>query len=579
MSQPSGPKDSQIEEAPPVDRAAVRDVAAWLTHLVRTLKTCRLYDSNNPTVVRFREELGEGLRALLAQYGAVKLEVGSRDLHYEGAEVYAARSRDDNLAATFHRDGIRAITFLPGIEPREVESMVDLILRVTGPENQDDDLVTLLWDANQPNLVVVSVPLEGDVDGGGEDDVEASSRMPWPAQGDVAAAPGVATGVGMGANGPSAETRSDDWERVHDFANAASLTEIEASGAREIARFQQEHEVEIHGSVVGGMLSALAEALDTVTTPEDRAEIARFLPRVLREAMVLGEWQTASALLGHLRACDSSWTVAGFFEGHATTSSLVTRKAIEALDRQGDEQVELFLALARDLGADSVEWLMTLLAESQQKRVRRPLARAIADLVKDNPERILPWMSDERWYVVRNVVHILGWVGGGDTVGYLKAAVSHPEPRVRRETVAALTEAPPEIVRPILLAMLDEAESRLFGVILQQVSQEPHPAVAERLTQLLKESRFLERSEDERRAVYLGLANQGDLVLGALEDELQRGGLFARGLDPHWQSIARSLARIGTDSARQVLARGRKSAKPGVRKACELALSSLGEAP
>jgi hypothetical protein len=57
MSQPSSPKASQIEEAPAVDRAAVRDVAAWLSHLVRTLKTCRLYDSNNPTVVRFREEL------------------------------------------------------------------------------------------------------------------------------------------------------------------------------------------------------------------------------------------------------------------------------------------------------------------------------------------------------------------------------------------------------------------------------------------------------------------------------------------------------------------------------------------
>ena len=228
-------------------------------------------------------------------------------------------------------------------------------------------------------------------------------------------------------------------------------------------------------------------------------------------------------------------------------------------------------------GEGSVEWLMTVLAESQQKRARLPLTGVIAELVRGNPERILPWMSDERWYVVRNVIHILGQVGGDAVAAYLRTAIEHAEVRVRRETLATLDDASPDVARPILMAMLDQAETRHFTLILQQLSRVRDAAVAQRLVDLLKQPDFLQRPDDERRAVYVALASQGDPVLGALEDELHRGGVFPRGLDAHWQSVARCVARIGTEPARAVLERGLKSGKSGVRKACELARASLGQ--
>jgi HEAT repeat protein len=552
----------------------VRDVAAWLTHLARTLKTCRLYDPNNPTVVRFREDLAGGLRVLLERHGAVRLDVAARELLYEGAVVFTARSRDDNLPGIFHRDGIRAMTFLPGIETRELEALVDLILHVTGPTSHDDDLVTSLWEANLPNLVVVSVPLEGDADGGGQDEIDEVPAMPWPGP----PADPVGTAREPEATSAPMASRSDDWEHLADSGDLEeSFGEIEASGTREIARFQQEHEIEIRASVVAGMVGVLTDGLAADSTAQDREEIGRFLPRVLREAIALGDWPTASAALRPLRECDPGWSAAAFFEGHATASSLMTRKAVQALDQQDDRGIEAFLALARELGEGATEWLVTVLTESQQKRARRPLTRAIADLVRDNPERVLPWMTDERWYVVRNIVHILGWIGGDAIAGYLKVASEHPEPRVRREAVAALSDASPAVARPMLLAMLEGAETRLFALVVQQLSQSPDAMVAKRLIELLQQPRFLERPEEERRAVYLGLASQGDHGLEALEQELHRGNLFSRGLDPHWQSVARCIARIGTERARAALDRGLKSPKAGVRKACELARAALGE--
>lgn len=106
--------------------------SAWVSQLSRTLKTCRLYDSNNPTVVRFREDLAGALVQLLEEHGTLALSFAPDDVLWRDVSLYPARSRDDNLALPFYRDGIRALTFAPGIEPREVEALLECLLRVTG---------------------------------------------------------------------------------------------------------------------------------------------------------------------------------------------------------------------------------------------------------------------------------------------------------------------------------------------------------------------------------------------------------------------------------------------------------------
>ena len=132
------------------------------------------------------------------------------------------------------------------------------------------------------------------------------------------------------------------------------------------------------------------------------------------------------------------------------------------------------------------------------------------------------------------------------------------------------------MARPILIGLLANSESRLFSTILHQLSLASDPIVAQRLVEMLRDDGFVDRADDEKRAVYFALASQGDEVLHALEEELERGGLFARGLDAHWRAVARCIDRIGTPAARDVLERGSHSSRAGVRKACELAVSSTG---
>jgi len=128
----------------------------------------------------------------------------------------------------------------------------------------------------------------------------------------------------------------------------------------------------------------------------------------------------------------------------------------------------------------------------------------------------------------------------------------------------------------MLVAMLEVSEPRLYATILQRLSADPAPEVTDVLLAAFAHETFARRSEEEQRAILKALATRGDAVLGALEAELNRGGLFARGDDAQRQAIALCIARIGTPDAVAVLERGAKGGKGGVRKACAMALQARG---
>jgi HEAT repeat protein len=571
----SAVRHSESNDGPNTSRdpALTREVSGWVTLMLRSIKTCRLYDAANPNVSRFREELADATSRLLDRCGTLRLDVRPAALEWEGQPVFQSQTRDDNLAGVFHRDGVRALTLMPGMAHEEVQGLLDGILRVTGPTPVDDDLVTLLWEANLPHVQIAAVPLEGDVDEGGEEEgSEQGPRMPWPGEVRVAPVPARASSQEI-----ELATRSDDWDSMDGGADPEIVfAELDQHAAEHLERVRQERGDPPGGTLLGEAAALLEDAWEAGATAEDRGELAAFVPRVLREAIAQGEWRVASVALGLWRSGAPADPAPALLDGLRDTGAAVTAHAVASLDRKGDAELEAFLEFASSLGAAAAPWLMGVLADSQRRRVRQPLARVLAELVRETPDVLLPWLSDERWYVVRNVVHIYSQVGGRSAARLVKAVLEHPEARVRREAVEVLAHAEPAEARPLLLGMLAGSEPRLVVAILRCLAADAHADVTGHLLAMFEDPGFENRSDEERRAVLSVLATRGDAVLPTLERALQRGGLFSKGDDARRQAIAFCLARIGTAAAREALDRGAHSVKAGVRKACTLALNAKG---
>ncbi len=582
----SGPRMSKIgapqgEEAPvreytAEEQAAIKAAGAWINLLSRTLKTCRLYDGSNPTVARFRDELSASLDHLTEEHGSLTFKITSDDVLFLDTSMYPAKARDDSLALPFYRDGIHAITFHPGVEHRETDALVDALIKVTGQNVGDDDLVTLLWEAQLSHIEMEYVPAEGDL--GVSVGAEVASPVPWPqsqAGGRDDSTDG-ASGAGTTATDGGQTSRSDDWSTGDlTIEVEAAFAELETLMAGESRRFVAEHEAEHAQSLVDSAIAIANACLATKVQASDRDELARFLPRALRQSVGDGAWRQAAATLELLVRCESrEWAAETFAQEILQPISISA--AVVMLDQQDAASVREFVQFARALGEPAVDLLNLILGESKVRRTRRLLAEAVTELCRGNPERLAPWLADPRWYVVRNIIHILGWIGGPSIVGLLQTASRHPEPKVRHEVVSALGQLDLKLSRPLLIKMLDGATSRLFSLILHQLSSRRDSATARLLIGYLQDPKFEQRPIEEKRAIYSALsATGGDDILPELEAELLKGNWFTRTQETHRQAIARCIARLGTPAAKEILDRGARSKRSAVRKACEDALAGV----
>jgi len=594
--------EEELSELTPEEAVQAKAARAWAQQFARTLKTCRLYDRFNPTVLRFREDLATGLTRFLREYGSLTLTFTSSDVKWGNVSLYPAKSRDDNLALPFFRDGIRSITFEPGIPSRELEALVDIVLQLTSRSATDDDMVTRIWEAALEHIELECVSVVGDIEsGGGEGPNEGAALAPWPHQtagspaesvasfpataGPGAAVAGGLKGLDLPEGGdasaidiqaPDAPTRSDDriiGAPTRDFEQA--FGELDARSSSELTRFRFESEAEAAQPLEHAVLDVLTDCLYVSTTLGDRAEIGRYVPRVLRESIALGQWSEAKRCLTLLEVCGGTeWSLEGFTTELIQPTSIPSRQAISRVDQQDPAELEAFLDFGRMLGPAVFDWWMRVMVESQQQRVRRSVCQAISVLMRDNPERLAPWLADERWYVVRNTVSILGNIGGSQTVGLLRPVARHADRRVRREVVNAIAHADLAAARPLLLEMIPDSRGQIFCWLLRHLSVKRDEVVADTALRLMREENFLERPVEERRAIYMALGSTGDdRVLAALEQELLAGGWFSKVFDQHRHDVARCIARLGTPAAREVLERGAHSLKPQLRKACADALS------
>jgi len=577
VSEPSPRAGSTSPPESPIVHAA----SVWTGKLARTLKNCRLYDAGNPAVLRLREELATSLVQLLDEHGPLTLRCTSSDILCGETSLYPARSRDDNLGMVFFRDGIHSIVFSPGIDRRETDALLDALLQVTGRAGDEEDLVTLLWDADLAHVSAEVVQTDMAMDGEGSDTMgsdAASSLMPWPGSGDGAdaAAEGQTSAGDAATEAP--DPRSDDWLAEEKFdTSPTALSELQMQGPLEIARLREEYDSERAAGLLQGTLTLACECLEAESAADEDEELSHLLVRLLQEALMVGAWpeaRRAAELLSGRRGAEAA--VKALLSELCQPESVITSSVVREADGQGTQGVQAFLALARELGPAAVEWLMRVLAESRQQRTRLPLAHVIAELCRDDPRQLATWLADPRWYVVRNVTHMLGCIGGPTVVGLLQSVAAHADPRVRREVVSSLSQVERSDARDVLLRLLGDGDTRVFCAALHQLSSAPDAEVARILLEHLQAAGFHDRPAEERRAVFSALARVAqDEVLPRLEAELNETRRFAGDREAHRMAVAHCISHIGSPAARGILERGLRSRNRRIRSACEAALAGI----
>lgn len=238
-------------------------------------------------------------------------------------------------------------------------------------------------------------------------------------------------------------TENDDVRSIR-AAIESSADEMHGLQALAVADYLA---LEIDMERAGEALDIWADELRRVLRERDEREIAALLQPV-RTALLGGGEERAALFDAYVRRVLQEDLVL----------DVVIADAADELPRAA--------ALLGPFGAPGVEVLLDLLAEEEDRSRRASLLGALRQIGPAHPGLLATRLSDERWYVVRNAVALLGSAGDPGSVPRVAEAARHPSPEVRHEVAPALVGAggPAAIPHLVRLALDGVEDVRIPAV-------------------------------------------------------------------------------------------------------------------
>ena len=106
---------------------------------------------------------------------------------------------------------------------------------------------------------------------------------------------------------------------------------------------------------------------------------------------------------------------------------------------RGRKEVETVLVALEERSVGS---LLHALADEEDLLIRKAIVEIVTRIGRAAVPAILENLNDSRWYMVRNLINVLGSLGIPDLAPHVAATLSHPDLRVKKEAIKALSKIP-----------------------------------------------------------------------------------------------------------------------------------------
>jgi hypothetical protein len=208
------------------------------------------------------------------------------------------------------------------------------------------------------------------------------------------------------------------------------------------------------------------------------------------------------------------------------------------------------------------------LAAEDDVGARKTLNNILVRMGKEIIPQLLDGLMDERWYVVRNTVRILGEIGESYGVeDALRSLIAHKDPRVRKETVRALSMIKgPETIN-LIKSVLDDSDSSVIELAVVSLGLLGDEGSVNVLINLVEKRADSVVGREAVRA--LGRIGSGKAVTYLIKNLDKRGWFWGKRDDELKVMCVSALADVGTPDAVRALEAGLSSSRDAVRKACE----------
>jgi HEAT repeat protein len=147
-------------------------------------------------------------------------------------------------------------------------------------------------------------------------------------------------------------------------------------------------------------------------------------------------------------------------------SGKMTDFLLEQVTSREPKEQDQCHAILRLLGTKVAYVIIQRLCVADTLFTRKALATALVKIGTPALPALLTMLQDDRWYVVRNIVAILGEINDRTSLAELKKPAIHPDERVRKETIRSLVKIGGKDAETIIISLLHDKDP---GIVQQAI--------------------------------------------------------------------------------------------------------------
>ena len=539
--------------------------------LAKAARAQQLYMTNNPIYRGAIEAAQAAFRPVWDHTDELALKFTETEVKWLEYPVLIEGSKTgDSLPWTFFKDGVREIQLQSGFEHEELVKLLEILQRVRKASPEEDDLLTMLWQADFAHLRYRYVDIGGDGAPG-----TLSDGGPKPQAGS-------ASQVAAGAREQSEQA----------FAAVVNMQDFDATlyflDDKELEYLRDEIEREYSSDLRFNVIAILFDIYEAQASPEIRTEISELVENLMLLLLASGQLRAVAYLLAETQIVAKrapQMTPAQIDRLGRLPERLSTPEPLGQLLQGLDEAADLppqdeLIELFEQLSAPALETIFARMAKMQNAKVR-PLVEQAADrLASSNTAEMVKLILSNNRDVAREAVRRAGAMKTPAAVlPMARLLVDSTDVPLRQLTVQMLSEIGSAGALQALERSIEDSDRDVRVTAVKTLGARAYRGVFNRLEAVVKGEKLRKADLTEKMAFFESYgALCGDNGVAFLDGILNGKSMFGKREDPEVRACAAiALGRIGTKKAQESLQRATSEKDIVVRNAVSRAQRAGGK--
>jgi len=554
----SAPNAGATEEAP-FPPAPVEEL---LRLVVKAGRAHQLYLPNNPIYKGALDALRSGFAAIWTHVDELTLALTESEiLWYDHVVLSEPSKSSDSLSWLFFKDGVRELKFLKGFEDKEVVALLGILQRARKASPDEDDLLTMLWEADF-----------------------AYARYRYQDLGMDPAAP---------VADPS-ETRKVDAQQIEQATHSATADAsaiVNMSDFDATLYFLDENEIEyLHSEISreysddlrSRVTSTLLDIFEQQAKAEVRVEILEILDATLVNLLATGHFRGVAHLLREVQTTTQRSPELSADHKRALIELPVRLSAPESLGQllqSLDDAAELppqaeLMELFDQLRPIALGTVLSWLRRMHNPKVRPLLEAAAERLASLNTSELVRLILVQEREVALEAIRRAGALKTPAAVQSLSKVMSGPDVELRQVAVHALTEIGSPSALQALERGVEDTDREVRISTVRAFTARTYRLVLPRIDAVVKGKAIREADLTEKMAFFEAFGTlSGEGGVEYLDSVLNGKGFLGRREDSELRACAAiALGRVSGPKATDVLRKASSEKDVVVRNAVNRAL-------